>query len=367
VSLGELKFKKVRSRNGEFLGTSRGPTVKTHTFDVAAKSIFSRIVFLLRPVFLGRFACKGSLPQVTKPSSRGDFMKLVGRQLQAFFALVLFVPAFAHALTLSNENIPYYGETFYKEVSKGMRDDDLIAELRTVLVSKHQKGANGMDQVVDHCDSAAKGCYEQRSIGYKAARTVLLGNLHLVKVQGKQFGIKEVYCQETMTGDQFPDGDKPAPNVCPSDKYINIEHTWPQSRFSKKYDAGIQKSDLHHLFPTDSKLNSIRGNFKFAVVDKPEKALRCGLSKFGQAKDQNGHFFEPPDAHKGNVARALFYFSVRYDIKIDPKEEAFLKAWNKADPADQEERERNEEIFKIQGNRNPFVDFPELADVVSDF
>ncbi|RYZ68005.1 MAG: nuclease, partial [Proteobacteria bacterium] len=82
---------------------------------------------------------------------------------------------------------------------------------------------------------------------------------------------------------------------------------------------------------------------------------------------QGGHFFEPPDAHKGNVARALFYFSVRYNIKIDPIEENFLKAWNKADPVDQEESGRNEAIMKIQGNRNPFVDFPELADSIGDF
>ncbi len=294
-------------------------------------------------------------------------MKFIGRQIQALLVLVLFVPAFANALVLTNDKIPYYGDLFYKDVASGTRDQDLIEELRNVLTSKHQTGTNGFDSIVKHCDAAAKGCYEQRSIGYKAARKVLLGNLHLVQISAKQYGIKEVYCQETMTGDQFPDGDKPWPDTTPSDKYINIEHTWPQSRFSKKFDSGVQKADLHHLFPTDSKLNGIRGNFKFAVVDHPEKALRCGLSKFGQANGKGGHFFEPPDAHKGNVARALFYFSVRYDIQIDPFEEGFLRAWNKADPVDDEERLRNEEIFKIQGNRNPFIDFPELSDSISDF
>ncbi|RYZ68573.1 MAG: nuclease [Proteobacteria bacterium] len=300
-------------------------------------------------------------------------MKAFARQLLALTLVAFFVPALvstsAQALTLSNEKIPYYGDLFYQDVNKGVRDADLIEELREVLTSKHQRSATtgGFDRIVKNCDSAAKGCYEQISIGYKGARKALLGNLNLVQITAKQYGIREVYCQETMTGDQFPDGDKPGPNITPSDKYINIEHTWPQSRFSSKFDKNIQKADLHHLFPTDSKLNSVRGNFKFAVVDKTEKALRCGLSKFGRSNLQGGHFFEPPDAHKGNVARALFYFSVRYNIKIDPIEENFLKAWNKADPVDQEESGRNEAIMKIQGNRNPFVDFPELADSIGDF
>lgn len=294
---------------------------------------------------------------------------------KTLLVLVLFVsavvpslaPSSAQALALNNDKIPYYGDLFYKEVASGTRDLDLIEELRTILTSKHQISNNGFDEIVNHCDSASKGCYEQTSVGYKSARRVLLGNLHLVQIAPKQYGIKEVYCQEVMTGDQFPDGNKPWPDTTPSDKYVNIEHTWPQSRFSSKFDKGIQKADMHHLFPTDSKLNAIRGNFKFAVVDRPEKALRCGMSKFGQASGQGGHFFEPPDAHKGNVARALFYFSVRYNIKIDAFEEGFLKTWNKADPVDAEERTRMEEIFKIQGNRNPFVDFPELADSISDF
>lgn len=280
---------------------------------------------------------------------------------------VLFAANYASALTLGKDNIPYYGSEFYKEVASGMRDTDLISEIRTVLVSKHQTNAGDFDTIAAHCDSAAKGCYEQRSIGYKGARRELLGHLHLVQVATKQYGIKEVYCQEVMTGDVFNEGDKPGPDVTPSDKIINIEHTWPQSRFSYKYDKGVQKADMHHLFPTDSKLNATRGNFKFAEVDKPEKALRCGLSKFGGSTLQGGHFFEPPDAHKGNVARALFYFSVRYDIKIDPFEEGYLHKWTKLDPVDDEERERNEEIFKIQGNRNPFIDFPELSDAIADF
>ena len=77
--------------------------------------------------------------------------------------------------------------------------------------------------------------------------------------------------------------------------------------------------------------------------------------------------FEPPDSHKGNVARAMFYFSMRYNMRIDPVQEKFLKKWNKLDPIDAAERLRNRRIKDIQGNSNPFIDDPFLADRISDF
>ena len=79
------------------------------------------------------------------------------------------------------------------------------------------------------------------------------------------------------------------------------------------------------------------------------------------------NFFEPPKEHKGNVARALFYFSVKYKIAINDKEEEFLKRWDDLDPIDDEERARNDEIANIQMSRNPFIDFPNLADQISNF
>ena len=114
-------------------------------------------------------------------------------------------------------------------------------------------------------------------------------------------------------------------------------------------------------------MNSIRGNFKFGEVDIPKVALKCPISKLGQVSHASGEFFEPPSRHKGNVARALLYFSVRYKIHIDPVEEKFLKKWNVEDPVDAFEKQRNDRIQQIQGNRNPFVDHPELADAISDF
>jgi endonuclease I len=54
-------------------------------------------------------------------------------------------------------------------------------------------------------------------------------------------------------------------------------------------------------------------------------------------------------------------------MKVSDQEEAFLRKWNQQDPVDQAEMNRNNEIEKIQGNRNPFIDFPELVDQVHNF
>jgi deoxyribonuclease-1 len=284
--------------------------------------------------------------------------------MRLLFVVLIFACFQAHSLTLSNETIPYYGQDFYDRVHKGDRDKDLLNDIRTVLTKKHKHVNGGLDQLVDQCD-AGSTCYEQSPIGYTAARKVLLGNLFLV-ADGANYGIKEVYCGRVYTNADFGAGVKPGPGLVPDEKIMNIEHTWPQSRFSNLFPKEMQKCDLHHLFPSDSKLNSIRGNFWFGEIDQQKQALKCGESKFGTWNGQ-GQFFEPPAAHKGNVARALMYFSIRYEMPIEANEEALFKKWNKADPVDADERARNDAIEKIQGNRNPFVDFPELADSIGDF
>jgi deoxyribonuclease I len=149
-------------------------------------------------------------------------------------------------------------------------------------------------------------------------------------------------------------------NKIPSSNVMNTEHSWPQSKGA----TGAAKADLHHLFPTDSKANSIRGNYPFGTV-KNVKWEQNG-AKFGT--DEKGRtVFEPPDSHKGNVARALFYFSTVYGKKIPADDEAVLKQWNTLDKVDAAEVARNNAIETYQNNRNPFVDDPTLADRIKDF
>ncbi len=155
------------------------------------------------------------------------------------------------------------------------------------------------------------------------------------------------------------------PSLGMEEKLVNIEHTWPQSRMQHGWDGerdfsypkDTMKGDLHNLFPTSELLNSARANKPFGEVGD------CPPEKSCDAEDR----FEPPDAHKGDAARALFYFAIRYGQTIPPDLEATMRAWNDLDPPDDAERTRNDAIAKRQGNRNPFIDDPALAAKVRDF
>lgn len=263
-----------------------------------------------------------------------------------------------------SEVIPYYGSEFYQDLKAGVSDRNLSQRLKVILKCYHTPQDGALDEVTPNC--AGRGCYVHTAVGYENARLFLLGNFYLIR-DGKGYGVKDVYCDRNHMSEDFVHGNAPAPNTIPDNTIINVEHTWPQSRFTGRYRPEMQKSDLHHLFPTDSQMNAIRGNNSFGEVVSDTKILKCKNVRFGKSAEGRGDVFEPPPEHRGNVARALFYFSVRYDLPIDPVQEAYLRKWNREDPVDAEELERNEKIAALQGNRNPFVDYPELADKISDF
>lgn len=265
----------------------------------------------------------------------------------------------------SSQVISYYGDDFYRDLKSGVANENLQNRLKAVLRGYHMARAGQNDVIARSCQAGQGKCYTHTAIGYSAARVVLMGNLFLVK-DGNSYAVRDVYCDKERTRADFRKS-PPAPNAIPDNTVINVEHTWPQSRFTGKFPDDVQKSDLHHLFPTDSKINAIRGNNLFGEVSKDLIELDCPASRFGLGSAGSEEVFEPPTDHKGNVARALFYFATRYDMSIDPREEAILRKWHREDPVDEDEMQRNNEIFKIQGNRNPFVDFPELVDKIVDF
>jgi len=205
---------------------------------------------------------------------------------------------------------------------------------------------------------------KQTSLGYEGARTVMFGQLYL-KNDKNGYYIEDVYCQK-----RFDQTSGVGPKSIPKAEKINCEHTWPQSKFTGAFPKDIQKADLHHLFPSDSRANGIRGNDNFTDVSGDTGDLandNCTASKFGSSATHGSDGFEPPLTHKGNVARALFYFSVRYKISIPKNEEEVLRRWNDLDPADQDEIDANTAIEQVQGNRNPFIDFPGLAQDINKF
>lgn len=278
--------------------------------------------------------------------------------MKLFLALSLFILSFSEASAVSH----YYPDTTKTQFqNSSVKGEELKATLFEVLIKKHVRKKNKADVIVNNCGEAKGNCYGQKSLGYRGARKVLFGKLHLEE-DSNGYYIKDVYCRKKITNSQTQIG----PNTIPNHTLLNCEHTWPQSKFSRRFEKGMQKSDLHHLFPTDSRANSTRGNNEFADVSGDPLEDECGASRSGVPKG-GYEFFEPPTEHKGNVARALFYFSIRYQIKISERQEAYLREWHIQDPVDASERERNQTIFEIQKNRNPFIDYPELVDRIQNF
>lgn len=132
--------------------------------------------------------------------------------------------------------------------------------------------------------------------------------------------------------------------------YGNREHTWPQSKL------GTVKDDLHNLRAANSTTNSNRGNLPFVEDGK----TYTGNQPYG--KFSGGWY--PGDEHIGDVARIVLYISIRYNLNIDVvgNLQLFLQ-WHEMDPVNDFERTRNDRIFGIQNNRNPFIDHPELVDI----
>lgn len=152
--------------------------------------------------------------------------------------------------------------------------------------------------------------------------------------------------------------------------YWNREHIWPKSHgFPKMSQAAY--TDLHHLRPADRTINSSRGHKDFDFGGKQHREAPDTKSD----KDS----WEPRPAVRGDIARMLFYMDVKYselegydlelvnDTDSDSGDRTLgklctLLIWNQNDPVDQFEMQRHERIFKLQKNRNPFIDHPEWAD-----
>jgi hypothetical protein len=146
----------------------------------------------------------------------------------------------------------------------------------------------------------------------------------------------------------------------PDANEFNIEHTWPQSKLKAYNSFKETKSDMYHLFPTENRINSIRGNLPFREIPgEPEGD--------GRLAETDGSSFEPPEQHKGLVARAMFYMAVAYDMEIDSAQERVLRDWHVRFPVTAEERERARKVEANQGNVNPFIENPQYVDLVTDF
>jgi len=157
----------------------------------------------------------------------------------------------------------------------------------------------------------------------------------------------------------------------------NREHSFPKSWFGGTIYP--MYSDLFHVYPTDGWVNGKRGNQPYGEVGNTSWTSFNG-SKLGDCNSPgySGTVFEPIDAYKGDLARSYFYMSTRYygEDNTWPGSDMFngsqpkswalelLWDWHMADPVSSKETDRNNAIYGIQGNRNPFIDHPEYVQTI---
>lgn len=159
----------------------------------------------------------------------------------------------------------------------------------------------------------------------------------------------------------------------------NREHTWPISWFGGSVMP--MYTDLFHIVPTDGWVNMKRANYPYGEVSNPNWVSANG-GKLGPNTTAgfSGVVFEPIDAYKGDLARGMLYMSVRYmgqdnnwpgsdmsdGADLLPWALELMQQWHEQDPVSNKEIERNQAIYELQGNRNPFIDHPDFVDLIWD-
>lgn len=188
---------------------------------------------------------------------------------------------------------------------------------------------------------------------YFAARDFMFHNLEV----NDDAELECIYTDERVS----PDGSNTPGGV------FNTEHVWPQSR-----GAGDEpmRSDVHHLFPCNMIANERRAAYEFGNVDCDE--LTCDWSGGGSylgpsADDGRNPVFQVRPERRGDTARAILYFSLRYERSVSAEEESVLRDWHCEDPPDYYEQIRNDRVENFQGNRNPFIDRPDFVDRIAEF
>lgn len=195
-------------------------------------------------------------------------------------------------------------------------------------------------------------------LGYSGARTQMYG---FVDEYGGQIECIYTGFQQAAEFVTFPDP-------------INAEHIIPQSFFGS---ASPMRSDIYNLRPSHGSANSSRANYPFGEV--PDNLAQWygidgGGSYFSTStqptpdeefSEREGSLWEPRETRKGDVARQIFYFYTMYPTQAGPITNVgdinVLYQWHLDDPVDATEMDRNDRIESVQGNRNPYVDYPYLV------
>ena len=260
-------------------------------------------------------------------------------------------------LLFSVANIFAQIPTGYYDGTAGLSGSALKTKLSSIISSGHQ--TKSYDALDDEYPNSDKDSY------YEKDGTVL-----------------DIYSENPTETDPYvyQFGVKKCGNYKIEGDCYNKEHIFPQGYFNK---ASPMVSDIHHIVPTDGKVNGMRSNFPFGNVGSSVSYTSKNGSKLGTSNSVNysGKVFEPINEFKGDVARMIFYFATRYEAKlkdfdandiltntsfpgIQSWELEVLKQWHTQDPVSQREIDRNNAAYTYQGNRNPFIDHPEYVALI---
>lgn len=282
----------------------------------------------------------------------------------------------------------YYGK--YLEEFPLYSAGQIKRALHLIISSPHLPSKGEADIILieqDHCPVEVPSCYRHKLLStrkvYKTAKDMLYQYITPIQMKDGSYRLPILYTKSPLFA---PKSTKNFISLVKRNKN-NTEHIWPRSRFGSSKKSGryqYQLSDLHHLYPSKAIINSVRSSFLFGeslpVLPrgssiKPETLKKwnsqIGENLLGKVDERlaisNQLFFSPIPTSRGKVARAMFYFSIRYKLPISKIDEFFLRKWHREHPVTKEEVLRNERVFKVQGNRNPFVDYPELVGRIDDF
>lgn len=163
--------------------------------------------------------------------------------------------------------------------------------------------------------------------------------------------------------------------------YMNREHSLPKSWWGGDTDIPAYV-DLFHLYPAEAKANVAKSNYPLGeLIAGGKVTFDNGVSQVGTGVNSGGasYVFEPADEYKGDFARTYFYMVTAYQnmdwvttwqVKngtypsLQQWAIDLLLKWHRNDPVSQKEINRNEAVYKIQNNRNPYIDNPELAEYI---
>lgn len=267
------------------------------------------------------------------------------------------------------EGRPYYDDDadraardrYYRGFRKDAAPEDVRAALSDLLERTHQpRRYRPLEFVYPWVDKRRDGTLRSIYSGKPfAAEEIVRADLEVEHELARR---REAMSARLPGGERNPRFDESL-DVLEASLPFNCEHVVPQSWFGKREP---QRGDIHHLFTCESGCNSFRGNTPFWDFPDFEEAVRdaCGRRDTSGSNTSVGRF--EPAAGKGAVARATLYFLLRYpggiDDRYDGERLGMLLGWHRSRRVDEWERHRNAAIQELQGNRNPLVDFPELAE-----